>query len=86
MAASTAQVFDTFHLLCLFYHLLLQHLPLLLFPLMPQMADIALILKFVYTGQFKKKATLSHVCNEAIGEPKITRYTATVRKTLKICF
>jgi hypothetical protein len=35
----------------------------------------------VKTGQFKKKATLSHVCNEVTSEPTITRYTTIVRKT-----
>jgi hypothetical protein len=38
-----------------------------------------------YTGEFKKKATLSHVYNEVTSEPTITRYTTTVRKTLKVC-
>jgi hypothetical protein len=38
-----------------------------------------------YTEQFKKKITLSHVYNEVTSEPKITRYTTIVRKTLKVC-
>jgi hypothetical protein len=38
-----------------------------------------------YTGQFKKKVTLSHVCNEVTSEPTVTRYTTVVRKTLKVC-
>jgi hypothetical protein len=37
------------------------------------------------TGQFKKKVTLSHVYNEVISEPTITRYTTTVKKTLQVC-
>jgi hypothetical protein len=38
-----------------------------------------------YTGQFKKKVTLSHIYNEVTSEPTITRYTTIVRKTLKVC-
>jgi hypothetical protein len=40
---------------------------------------------FSYTGQFKKKVTLSNVHNEVTSEPTITRYTTIVRKTLKVC-
>jgi hypothetical protein len=36
------------------------------------------------TGQFKKKATLSHFCNEVTSEPTITRYGSIVRKSLKV--
>jgi hypothetical protein len=36
---------------------------------------------YVYTEQFKKKVTLSHVYNEVTGEPTITRYATVVRKT-----
>jgi hypothetical protein len=39
----------------------------------------------LYTGQFKKKVTLSDVCNEVTSVPTITRYTTVVRKTLKVC-
>jgi hypothetical protein len=39
----------------------------------------------VYTGQFKKKITLSHVYNEVTCEHTITRYTTIIRKTLKLC-
>jgi hypothetical protein len=39
-----------------------------------------------YTGQFKKKVTLSHVYNEVTSEPTITRHTTIVRKTLKSLF
>jgi hypothetical protein len=35
----------------------------------------------LYTGQFKKKVTLSHVYNDVTNEPTITRYTTIVRKT-----
>jgi hypothetical protein len=38
----------------------------------------------VYTGQLKKKVTLSHVYIEVTSEPTITRHTV-VRKTLKVC-
>jgi hypothetical protein len=34
-----------------------------------------------YTGQFRKKVTLSHVYNEVTTEPTIMRYTTVVRKT-----
>jgi hypothetical protein len=43
------------------------------------------IFSAVHTGQLKKKVTLSHVYNEVTSEPKITRYTTIVRKTLKVC-
>jgi hypothetical protein len=36
-------------------------------------------------GQFKKKVTLSHVCNEVTRVPTITRYITIVEKTLKVC-
>jgi hypothetical protein len=38
----------------------------------------------IYTGQLKKKVTLSHVYNEVTSEPTITRFTAIVRKALKV--
>jgi hypothetical protein len=38
----------------------------------------------LYTGQFKKKVTLSHVYNEVTSEPTITRYTTIVKKTVKV--
>jgi hypothetical protein len=39
----------------------------------------------LYTGQFKKKVTLSRVYNEETSEPTITRFATIVWKTLKIC-
>jgi hypothetical protein len=43
---------------------------------------------FKYTGQLKKKVTLSHLYNEVTSEPTITRYASIVRKTLivLICY
>jgi hypothetical protein len=40
---------------------------------------------YLYTGQFKKKVTLSHVHNEVTSEPTITRFSTIVRKSLKVC-
>jgi hypothetical protein len=37
-----------------------------------------------YTGQFKKKVTLSHVYNEVTSEPTITRHASIVRIALKV--
>jgi hypothetical protein len=44
--------------------------------------DILLKSCHIYTVQFKKKVTLSHVCNEVTSKHTITRYTTIVGKTL----
>jgi hypothetical protein len=38
----------------------------------------------IYTGQFKKNVTLSHIYNNVTSEPTITRYASIVRKALKV--
>jgi hypothetical protein len=47
-------------------------------------SHLCVLLFLLYTGQFKKKITLSHIYNEVTSEPTITRYTTIVRKTLKV--
>jgi hypothetical protein len=39
-----------------------------------------------YTGQFKKKVTLSHIYSEVTSEPTITRYTQIVTKKSQSLF
>jgi hypothetical protein len=45
-----------------------------------------LLVLLSYTGQFKKKVTISHVYKEVTSEPTITRYASILRKALKVWY